>query len=219
MKIIFIGCLFLYSFASFGQKTSTTNAWFLAQLRLDSKKYLQVIELGHRRQNVFLTNHRQSLFRYTLTYQTNSKKVGLGGGIACFLHERKQGRELETETRPFLQVAQFFPLKNKEFQLRFRNEFRFFDRSTKDQDRLRVQLLFSHSLIPELRTKLSWFNEWFYSFGQAKPWEWRGGITIQQPVYKNWKVGIGYIYQNNEGSAIRNIHVIQMSWFYELLLN
>lgn len=219
MKIILIGCLSFYSVISFGQNTGNTNTWFLAQFRLDFKRYLHVVELGHRRQDVFITNHRQSLFRYTLSHQTPSKRTGFGGGIACFVHERKQERQLESELRPFLQFTQLFPLKNKQLQIRFRNEFRLFDGATEDQDRLRAQVLFSHVLIPEFNTKIAYLNEWFYSCGQVKPWEWRGGITIQQPVSENWKAGLGYIYQNNENGAVRNIHVVQVSIFYELLLN
>lgn len=187
MKIIFVGCIFLYPIISFSQK-NTTNSWFLLQFRLDSKRFFQVVELGHRRQDAFLTNHRQSLFRYTLSYQTRSKRTGFGGGIACFIHERKAGRELETETRPFLQLTRLFPLKGGQFQLRFRNEFRFFDRSTKDQDRLRAQMLFSHSLIQKLQTKLTYFNEWFYSVGQTQPWEWRGGIWFSNLSVRTGKL-------------------------------
>lgn len=213
-----MGFLSFYCVVCFSQDGYTSNTWFLSQFRLDFKRYVHVVELGHRRQDAFLINHRQSLFRYALSYQTNSKKTGFGGGIACFIHERKVGKDLETEMRPFLQMTQLFPLKNKQFQLRFRNEFRFFDGSTKDQNRVRFQVLFSHFLIPKFSTKLIYFNEWFYICGTIKPWELRGGITIQQPVFKNWKLGLGYIYQNNENSAIRNIHVLQVSGLYELLL-
>ncbi|MGV3611587.1 MAG: DUF2490 domain-containing protein [Fluviicola sp.] len=211
--------LSFYDSVSFSQESSTTNTWLLLQARLDFKNYFHVIELGHRRQDAFLTRHRQSLFRYAFSYQTNSKRTGFGGGIACFIHERKGIGVLETEIRPFLQVTHLFPLKNKQLQLRFRNEFRLFDRTTKDQNRLRFQVLFSHSLVNKFHAKLIYFNEWFYSFGVTKPWEWRGGITILQPVSKNWKLGAGYIYQNNENSPIRNIHIIQVSGLYEFLLN
>ncbi|AEA45893.1 DUF2490 domain-containing protein [Fluviicola taffensis] len=219
MKMILMGNLFLYCAVCFGQDKYTTNTWLLSQFRLDFKRYLHVVELGHRRQDSFFNNHRQSLFRYTLSYQANSKRTGFGGGIASFIHERKEARGLETEIRPFLQVTQLFPLKNKQFQLRLRNEFRFFDGSTKDQNRMRFQVLFSHSLISEFNTKLVYFSEWFYICGNVKPWEWRGGISIQQKVCKKWKLGAGYIYQNNESGAIRNIHIIQVSGIYELLLN
>lgn len=139
--------------------------------------------------------------------------------MACFVHERRDAGDLETEIRPFLQFTQVFLPKNKQLQLRFRNEFRFFDGLTKDQNRLRLQGLFSHFLIPEFNTKLVYFNEWFYICGNVKPWEWRGGIAIQQAVSRNWKIGVGYIYQNNESSKIRNIHIIQISGLYEFLLN
>lgn len=219
MKIILIGCLSFYYVVSFGQETNTTNTWLLLQARLDFKRCLHVMELGHRRQDAFITNHRQSLFRYAFTYQTNSKRTGFGGGIACFVHERRDAGDLETEIRPFLQFTQVFLPKNKQLQLRFRNEFRFFDGLTKDHNRLRFQGLFSHFLIPAFNTKLVCFNEWFYICGNAKPWEWRGGIAIQQAVSRNWKIGAGYIYQNNENSKIRNIHIIQISGLYEFLLN
>ena len=218
MKMILMGNLFLYCVVCFGQDKYTTNTWLLSQFRLDFKRHLHVVELGHRRQDSFLTNHRQSLFRYTWSYQANSKRTGFGGGIASFIHERKGTRGLETEIRPFLQVTQLFPLKNKQFQLRFRNEFRFFDGSTKDQNRMRLQVLFSHSLISEFNTKLVYLSEWFYICGNLKPWEWRGGISIQQKVSENWKIGVGYIYQNNESGGIRNIHIVQISGLYELLL-
>lgn len=214
-----MGFLSFYYSVSFSQEVFTTNTWLLLQARLDFKNHLHVIELGHRRQDVFFTRHRQSLFRYAFSYQTNSKRTGFGGGIACFIHERKGTRVLETEIRPFLQITHLFPMKNKQLQLRFRNEFRFFDRKTKDQNRLRFQMLFSHSLFNKFNTKLIYLNEWFYGCGTIKPWEWRGGITLVQPVSKNCKLGVGYIYQNNENSLIRNIHIIQVSGLYEFLSN
>ncbi|MDF3025903.1 MAG: hypothetical protein K0S23_210 [Fluviicola sp.] len=215
-----MGCLsFYYCAFSFGQERNATNTWLLLQTRLDFKRYLHVMEAGHRRQDAFLINHRQSLLRYTLSYQTNSKRSGFGGGIACFVHERRDAGDLETEIRPFLQFTQVFFSKNKQLQLRFRNEFRFFNGLTKDQDRLRLQALFSHFPVPEFRTKLIYFNEWFHICGDPRPWEWRAGITIQQPVFGNWKIGAGYIYQNNENSKTRNIHIIQISALYEFLLD
>lgn len=186
---------------------------------MDYKRQTHVLELSHRRHENFLNHHRQSLFRYTFSYQANSRRTGLGGGIAGFIHERNDGRTIETETRPFLQVSQLFLMKTIQFQLRFRNEFRFFDRSSKDQDRLRFQMLFSYPLHSGFKTRLLCFNEWFYICGTTKPWEWRGCVSIQQPLFRHWKLGIGYIYQNNENNVIRNIHVIQLSGSYELLLN
>lgn len=218
MKTILMGFISFNYLLCFSQDKSTTNTWFLSQFRFDTKKNIHIMELGHRRQEEFLNHHRQSLFRYTFSYQTNSKRTGFGGGIACFIHERNGTRDLETEIRPFLQMTQLFPLKNKQIQLRFRNEFRFFNGSTKDQNRMRLQVQFSHLLIPEFKTKLNCASEWFYICGSTKPWEWRGGISIQQPVSKSWKIGLGYIYQNNENSMIRNIHIVQISGFYELLL-
>ncbi|WP_294675488.1 DUF2490 domain-containing protein [uncultured Fluviicola sp.] len=219
MKMIALGFLSIHSFFCFDQSSNTSNAWLLAQLKVDYKRQTHVLELGHRRYENFLNHHRQSLFRYTFSYQANSKRTGFGGGIAGFIHERNEGRRIETEIRPFLQVSQLFLKKAIQFQLRFRNEFRFFDRSTKDQDRLRFQMLFSYPLHSDCKTRLLCFNEWFYICGSMKPWEWRGGVSIQQPLLRHWKLGIGYIYQNNENSAIRNIHVIQLSGSYNLLLN
>lgn len=217
MKMIALGFLSLHYMACFGQYT--TNTWLLSQFRVDFKKQVHILELGHRRQENFLNNHSQSLLRYTFSYQVNSKRTGFGGGIAEFIHARNTGRHFEMEVRPFIQVIQHFPLKGIQLQLRFRNEFRFFDGSTKDQDRMRFQLQLSHILISDLNTRLLYFNEWFYSCGNVKPWEWRGGISMQQPVAENWKVGIGYIYQNRENSVIRNVHIIQLSGLYEFLLN
>lgn len=218
MKIIFTGFTLVCHIICFSQDNSTTNAWFLSQFRFDVKKNIHVMELGHRRQDLLLSHHRQSLLRYTFSYQTNAKRTGFGGGIACFIHERKETRDLETEIRPFLQMTQLFQLKNKQILLRFRNEFRFFNESTKDHNRMRLQVQFSHLLIPEFKTKVNYLSEWFYICGNVKPWEWRGGISIQQTISKSWKIGLGYSYQNNENSTIRNIHIVQISSFYELLL-
>ncbi len=219
MKMIALGFLSIHSLFCFDQSSNTSNAWLLAQLKVDYKRQTHVLELGHRRHENFLNHHRQSLFRYTFSYQANSKRTGFGGGIAGFIHERNEGRTIETEIRPFLQVSQFFLKKAIQFQLRFRNEFRFFDGLTKDQYRLRFQMLFSYPLHSDFKTRLLCFNEWFYVCGNKKPWEWRGGVSIQQPLFKHWKLGIGYICQNNENSAIRNVHVIQVSGSYKLLLN
>jgi len=213
-----MGFLSFYYTVCFSQDNYSTNAWLLSQFRFDVKKNLHVLELGHRRQDGFLNHHRQSLFRYTFSYQMNSKRTGFGGGIACFIHEKKVGRDLEMEMRPFLQMTQLFSFKDKLIQLRFRNEFRFFNGSTKDQNRMRLQGQFSHLLIPGFNTRLYYSSEFFYICGNAKPWEWRGGISIQQTISRSWKVGLGYIYQNNENSVIRNIHIIQLSGFYEFLL-
>ena len=219
MKMIALGFLSIHYFFCFGQNSNTTNTWLLSQLKVDYKRQTHSLELGHRRQGNFFDQHRQSLMRYTFSYRVNTKGTGFGGGIAGFIHERNEGRNIETETRPFLQVSQLFQMETIQFQLRFRNEFRFFDASTKDQNRLRFQMLFSYPLATDFNTRLLCFNELFYICGNMKPWEWRGSFSIQQPLFKNWKLGIGYIYQNNENSVIRNIHVIQVSGIYELLLN
>lgn len=219
MKMVALGFLSIHYFVCLGQGANTTNTWLLSQLKIDHKKYNHVIELGHRRQENFLNHHRQSLFRYTFSCLVNSKRTGVGGGIAGFFHERNGGRNIESEVRPFLQVSQLFPLKTIQFQLRLRNEFRFFDGATEDQNRLRLQGLFSYPLNQDLKTRLLFFNELFYICGSIKPLEWRGGLSIQRQLFKHWKLGVGYIYQNNENSEIRNIHVIQVSGSYELLLN
>lgn len=218
MKMSALVFLSTHYFVCLGQ-SANTNTWLLSQLKIDHKKYNHVIELGHRRQENFWSQHRQSLFRYAFSYQANSKRTGFGGGIAGFIHERNTARNMEFEVRPFLQVSQLFSLKTTQFQLRLRNEFRFFDGVTKDQDRLRLQLLFSYPLNSDFKTRLLCFNELFYGWGNTKPWEWRGGVSVQQPIVKNWKLGIGYFYQNNENSMIRNIHIIQVSGSCELLLN
>lgn len=122
------------------------------------------------------------------------------------------------ELRPFLQFNKFSTWRQHSFQLRARNEFRFFNGHTTDQLRLRLQTLFLQKLFSHAETKLFYFNEFFFIIGYSKPWEWRAGFQIQQPIAKGWKVGLGYIYQNNENSNIRSVHVIQITWFYEFLL-
>lgn len=217
--MILLGYFFFGFLLCLGQDRYATNTWFLVHSRLECKAQLHTIELGHRRQDDFLLKHRQSLLRYTFSYQIPSNKIGLGVGMAYFIHERNGAPDRESELRPFLQITRIFPFKNQQLQLRFRNEFRFLNAATKDQDRLRLQIQFSRLLVHGSKTKLLCFNELFYSCAGSKPWEWRAGVAIQRNLYGGWRGALGYIYQNNENSTIRNIHVIQLSVLHEFLLN
>lgn len=64
--------------ACVSQNIHQTNAWFLSQFRFEHKKNSHNIEFGHRRKDDFLTNHRQSLFRYTYGYQKKKEVQVLG---------------------------------------------------------------------------------------------------------------------------------------------
>lgn len=216
MKIIFLAYFVISCLTCSGQ-SSQSNCWFLIQSSVENKAQLHNMELGHRRQEQFLKQHRQSFFRYTFSYKLQSKKGDIGGGIAYFLHE-KSGGNSESEIRPFLQVVRTFSFGKQQLQWRFRNEFRFFDRTTGDQNRLRLQLQFSRLLHARFQTRILYFNELFYICGNLTPWEWRTGVAIQQTLSGNWKVGLGYSYQNNQNSRIRNVHIVQLSILHKLLL-
>ncbi len=163
---------FVFSFAnSYCQKPLSTNLWNSLQFQGNFKKIKLTSDLGYRLCDQFTRQSRTQLVRVSIDREIGPN-LSLGFGYAHFRHFSIESTTSNSSThsdisslenRLFVQGNRGFSSNSFFFNLRLRNEFRFFNDS-KIRNRIRTQFLFQYIVNQHLKPQFS--AELFYTPGK-----------------------------------------------------
>lgn len=104
------------------------------------------IDAGYRWFDGFVKRRRQDLIRVQYDYNLNSKN-NVGLGFAIFESVLKNSQNFRTEYRPYVQYQWGVKNEKELFNVRFRNEFRYYFAVKEIVNRTRLQLSYEHKIV------------------------------------------------------------------------
>ncbi len=104
------------------------------------------IDAGYRWFDGFVKRRRQDLIRVQYDYKLNSKN-NVGFGFAIFESVLKNSHNFRTEYRPYVQYQWGVKNEKQLFNVRFRNEFRYYFTVKEIVNRTRLQLSYEYKIV------------------------------------------------------------------------
>lgn len=201
MRLFFL--FILLSFSLNAQQNS--QIWTSMNVLVENKNYFSRIDLGYRFTTTSDFHPSQGLGRFTLLRKLNL--IQIGGGFAYFKHQSVES--FKNELRPFLQANFLKGFKKHQLNLRFRNEFRFFE-NERGLDRIRFHIHYRFDLTK--RIDLSFSPEFFYTFSTIPISEARYQIGIPTQLFKEQELIIFYQYNWQNKQNETGFHVFGVSY-------
>jgi hypothetical protein len=211
MRLLFIGLLILKSHFLFSQKAH--QEWLAINGVVETKNYVIRADVGYRLRNFDFSHPTQFLGRCSFSKKWNSFQFGIGG--ALFFHAT-QNSNFRKEYRPFLQVNYLKSFLKHEFSVRFRNEFRFFERENL-VNRMRLNL--NYKLNIKQNFALTITPEFFYSLNETSLFESRYQFGSLIRFFEGNEVLFFYQYNWQKGTTVNAFHVLGITYTKRLKLN
>lgn len=193
------------------------NTWFSFVWRHDFNNNLQLTsDIGYRLYDNFLGLRRQDLFRIMVEKKFNQHQFGTG--LAFFQTVKKGTNSFDPESRLFFNYIFQKNVKAFIYNIRFRNEFRYFNNNSVLDNRTR--LMFSI----DFDKNIKWFRprvsaEGFYTITQSNNYEQR--YSIGNHFYNTSKLRffVFYTLQLQSKLSANNSPIEQHIIGFQLILN
>jgi hypothetical protein len=211
MRLLFIGLFILKSHVLFSQKEN--QLWLAANGFVETKNFVFRADVGYRIRTFDFSNPTQFLGRCSFSKKWNSFQVGIGG--ALFFHV-SQNSNFRKEYRPFLQVNYLKSVLKHEFNVRFRNEFRFFERENL-VNRMRLNMNYKLNIKQDFALTIT--PEFFYSLNETSLFESRYQFGSLIRFFEGNEVLFFYQYNWQKGTTVNAFHVLGITYTKRLKLN